>query len=94
MTAHDLTKQQVIESFSTNETSGLSSLQIAELQAKYGENKLTEKKKKTNLQRFIEQFKDVMILILIAAAVISFVLQKMDFLYFLKNSFIVSPFVL
>lgn len=31
------------------------------------------KKKKSNLQRFLEQFKDVMILILIAAAVVSFI---------------------
>ena len=78
MTAHDLTKQQVIEGLSTNETSGLTSSQIAELQAKYGENKLREKKKKTNLQRFFEQFKDVMILILIAAAVVSFVLACIE----------------
>lgn len=41
--------------------------------ARDGENRLREGKKKTNLQRFAEQFKDVMILILLAAAVISFI---------------------
>ena len=39
----------------------------------YGENKLAEKRKKTNLQRFLDQFKDVMILILLLAAAVSFV---------------------
>ncbi len=59
---------------STDTTHGLSSASVAERQAKYGENKLKEKKKKSTAQRFLDQFKDVMILILIAAAIISFVL--------------------
>ena len=37
------------------------------------EEATSEKKKKTNFQRFIDQFKDAMILILIAAAIVSFV---------------------
>ena len=41
---------------------------------KYGANKLREKKKKTAIQRFLHPFKDVTTLILIAAAIISFVL--------------------
>ncbi|MBQ8510553.1 MAG: cation-translocating P-type ATPase [Clostridia bacterium] len=51
---------------------GLSETEAAARLAKYGENKLREKKKKTNLQRFFDQFKDAMILILIAAAIVSF----------------------
>ncbi len=68
------TKNTVLELLNSNETKGLSSNQVSELKEKYGLNKLKEKKKKTNLQRFFEQFKDIMILILIIAAIISFVI--------------------
>ena len=51
---------------------GLSAVQVKERLEKYGENRLREKKKKSNLARFFDQFKDVMIIILIIAAIISF----------------------
>ena len=41
---------------------------------KFGKNKLQEKKKKSWAAKFFEQFKDVMIVILIIAAVVSFVI--------------------
>ena len=78
LTSHDLSKEEVITKLSTDIEKGLSLEQVADLKAKYGENKLKEKKKKTNLQRFFEQFKDVMILILIAAAVVSFTLACIE----------------
>lgn len=52
---------------------GLTAKQAEENLKKYGENRLAQEKKRTNIQRFIEQFKDVMILILILAAIISFI---------------------
>ena len=70
--------EKILRQFSVNEKSGLSMEQISELQAKYGPNKLKEKKKKSKMQRFFDQFKDVMILILIAAAVISFVIACVE----------------
>jgi len=74
MSAHNLEAKAVVQELGSDLTNGLKEAQVSELRSRYGENKLKEKKKKTNFQRFIDQFKDVMILILIAAAAISFVI--------------------
>ena len=68
----------VIQELQSHAVSGLSSEQVAKKLEQYGENKLTEKKKKTNFQRFLDQFKDVMILILLGAAGISFFIACME----------------
>lgn len=70
--AHSKTKEQVLKDFNVNQAVGLSENEVLSKREKYGENKLREKKKKTNAQRFFEQFKDVMIIILLIAAGISF----------------------
>ena len=72
MTAHNLDASEVVKALDSDPINGLQESQVSGLREKYGENKLREKKKKTNFQRFIDQFKDVMILILIAASAISF----------------------
>ena len=72
MTAHNLSAAEVVEALNSDISKGLRDEQVSELREKYGENRLREKKKKTNFQRFIDQFKDVMILILIGAAAVSF----------------------
>ncbi len=51
---------------------GLSTKEAAKRLAQYGKNEFTQKKKKGFLGRFFEQFEDFMILVLIAAALISF----------------------
>lgn len=65
--------QEVVESLQSDAAAGLGSALAEEKLAQCGPNELKGKKKKSNLQRFLEQFKDVMILILIGAAVISFI---------------------
>ncbi|MGN0592781.1 MAG: cation-translocating P-type ATPase [Ruminococcus sp.] len=52
-------------------TSGLKSEQVQKNQEKYGKNILAEKKKKSGFVIFLEQFKDFLVLILIAAAIVS-----------------------
>jgi len=71
MTPHSQQVQEVLSALNTDQTKGLTSAQVAENTQKYGPNKLQEKKKKSTLARFFEQFKDVMIIILLIAAAIS-----------------------
>jgi len=66
------TKELVLQKLQADAKQGLKTETVAQRKEKYGPNRLREKKKKTNLQRFLEQFKDVMILILLAAAAVSF----------------------
>ena len=78
MLFHHQSKKEVLEHFNTDEAMGLSSESVVALKEKYGDNKLKEKPKKTLVQRFFAQFKDAMILILIAAAVVSFVVACIE----------------
>ena len=78
MSPHSQSKDELLKNLSTSVQTGLSSERVSELAAKFGPNKLNEKKKKTNLQRFLEQFKDVMIIILLIAAMISFVIACVE----------------
>ena len=73
MTQYSESLDAVVSGLQSSRTEGLTSTRAEERLREYGPNQLRAKKKKTNLQRFFEQFKDVMILILIAAAVVSFI---------------------
>ena len=74
------TGENVLKELGSNASYGLTDEQVLQRKQQYGENRLREKKKKTNLQRFLDQFKDVMILILIGAALISFVIACIEML--------------
>ena len=78
MTYHNKAQDTVVQELSSDRITGLTSAQVEEKRAKFGENRLREKKKKTNFQRFLDQFKDAMILILLAAAAISFVVACVE----------------
>jgi Ca2+-transporting ATPase len=53
---------------------GLDSITATELLLEYGKNQIEEQKKKTPFQMFLQQFTDFMIIVLIAAAIISGIL--------------------
>ena len=78
MLAHHQDAQEILHLLQSDAAAGLREAQVQEKRAQFGENRLREKKKKTNLQRFVDQFKDAMILILLAAAAVSFVIACVE----------------
>ena len=78
MKFHNESVETTLHQLSSDSVNGLSSSKAEELLLKHGENRLREKKKKSTLSRFIDQFKDVMILILLVAAAISFAIACIE----------------
>ncbi|WP_195266772.1 cation-translocating P-type ATPase [Clostridium sp. 1001275B_160808_H3] len=62
--------EEVLKNFNVSK-SGLTEHQVKENLDKFGYNQLTEKKKQTVMQVFLSQFKDLLVIILIIAAIIS-----------------------
>ncbi|WP_099950626.1 cation-translocating P-type ATPase [Ezakiella peruensis] len=68
---HNQRSIDVLKEFDSMASDGLSTVEAKERLEKYGLNEFQDKKRKTFLQKFIDQFKDFMIIILIVAAIIS-----------------------
>ena len=62
---------EVEKELQTDINKGLANEQVKERTEKYGLNELQEAKKKSLLQRFLDQFKDFSIIVLIIAAIVS-----------------------
>ena len=73
-----LRKNEVLKDLGTNEKEGLSEEEVKLRQEKNGKNKLQEKKKESIVIKFLKQFNDFMIIILIIASIISAVVSKMQ----------------
>ena len=72
MKAHLESAENIISAMQTDLSVGLSANEVLARRERYGENKLKEKKKKSTFIKFLEQFKDAMIIILLVAAAVSF----------------------
>ena len=70
--------RETCERLKINSVNGLTKDEAEERIKKYGENKLTEKKKESILVKFLKQFNDFMIITLIIAAAISAVMSYVE----------------
>ena len=66
-----LSCEDVAEHLKTNIENGLTNEDVEKKQKEYGLNELESKKKKPLIVKFLEQFKDFMIIVLIIAAIVS-----------------------
>lgn len=72
---HTLSIGEVVNKLRTDLNTGLSEKQASEIKNKVGENKLSESKKDSIFIKFIKQFNDFMIIILIIAAIVSAIMS-------------------
>ena len=72
MTFHQVCASEASLRLNSDPRRGLSQEQAEKRLSEFGPNKLKEPRKRSILRRFLEQFQDVMILILLAAAAVSF----------------------
>ena len=70
-------KEEVLKELDSS-IEGLSAAQAQERLATYGHNELDEGEKRSLLSKFIDQFKDLMIIILLTAAALSVITEGMD----------------
>lgn len=75
---HEMNIYEVLKEKNTDERIGLSTDEAKKRRIEYGLNKLNQKKKESLFVRFIKQFNDFMIIILIIASIISLVLAKVE----------------
>ena len=66
-----LRKEEIFKLLKTDRRSGITKEQVIERRQKYGGNKLEDKPKETMFIKFIKQFNDFMIIILILASIVS-----------------------
>ncbi len=78
MNWHSLSAVETAKKLNVDISTGLSDKEVSKRLKQYGKNELKDKKKKSVFIKFIEQFSDFMIIILILAAVISFLVSYMN----------------
>lgn len=77
MELHSVGWREAAERLETNPERGLSGEEARKRLARYGKNEIQQAKRKNLLMRFLDQFKDFMVLILLASAGVSFLVSRM-----------------
>ena len=75
---HSMTKEEIRRKLRTDFSYGLTQKEAERRRIEYGENKLAEKKKTNLFIKFLLQFNDFMIIILLFAAAISAVMSYIE----------------
>jgi Ca2+-transporting ATPase len=78
---HTISSQEAIQILDSDQTTGLATATVTERQAQFGRNEIISKAGRSNLQILIDQFTNIMLVMLMAVAVIS------GFLDWRKNEF-------
>ena len=82
MKFYDAAANSVIEEVKTSAESGLTAAEASERLSKNGKNELDQGKKKSMFVKFLEQFKDAMIIVLLCAAIISSIISIVEKQYY------------
>ncbi|KAM3110015.1 cation-translocating P-type ATPase [Phormidesmis sp. 146-33] len=77
---HTLDVQQTIDSLQTDSKTGLDSQQVSDRRVKFGPNELEEAGGRSTLTILLDQFKNIMLLMLIGVALVSGILDLLDLL--------------
>ena len=93
MNYYDVDIDKVFKEFDSSKN-GLNNNQVSERIKKDGKNKLDEKKKESNLKKFFNEFKNTMIIVLIIAAIFSFVSAIINDESFLDSIIIIAIVIL
>lgn len=75
---HTISKEELRKNLKSNFERGIKEGEAEARLEVYGKNVLSQKKKKSIFVKFLEQFNDFMIIILIIAALISAIMAKVD----------------
>ena len=75
---HDKSTEEVARRLKTNAKIGLAEKDVEKRKMEFGLNKLEEKKKESIFIKFVKQFNDFMIIILIIASIVSAVVSKIQ----------------
>lgn len=73
---HTKNIQDTLDELITSATQGLSVEEVEKRIKEYGKNKLPEPKQESTLHKILKQFTNILVLILIGAAIVSFVLEE------------------
>lgn len=74
------TSEEILQEYNVDSRVGLTEERVIENRAQFGKNELDKAEKPSFFKRVLEQFKDILILLLLAAALISFLVDPHEWL--------------